>query len=288
MPGGSRRRSPSPARPCPRAASGRRRRVVRPTRLVAPDARSTLPRLRSASTKRGNSDCIDSVSTSPAWMPPSSGCGDEATVAAPNRRRKNAATDSSSRGAARAATSGSSASRARATAAAGVAERAPASVGGMPSTDGDGSGCSRRRFRTNAVRGGRRRDQPRAEPELPHSCERRRLLRQHRIGPGVDREAVDVLGADQAARARRRFEQHERQRGAPARRPPRARDAAADDDDTSGLAQLSVAAVSVSRQTASLLSIRLPECRRDAAMHVARERLHVLERRLAEARRGRD
>ena len=41
--------------------------------------------------------------------------------------------------------------------------------------------------------------QPRAEAELLAELQRRRLLREHRVGPGLDGEAVDLLGADQAA-----------------------------------------------------------------------------------------
>ena len=70
------------------------------------------PRWRAACTSRGNAERIDSRSMSPAWMPPSSGWAMRSTVAAPNRRRKNAATDSSS--AAGSGMSGSSATRIRA------------------------------------------------------------------------------------------------------------------------------------------------------------------------------
>ena len=60
------------------------------------NARRTLPLRASASTKRGNSDRIESVSMSPAWMPPSSGSAISRDASrAPKRRRKNEATDSS-------------------------------------------------------------------------------------------------------------------------------------------------------------------------------------------------
>ena len=56
-----------------------------------------------------------------------------------------------------------------------------------------------RRGATKAVRG-RRVDISRAdEAELFAQLQRRRLLHQHRIGAGVDREAVDVLGVNQPA-----------------------------------------------------------------------------------------
>ena len=57
--------------------------------------RAMPPRCCAAAFSRGNTDRIDSCSTSPAWMPPSSGSAIRSTVCGPNRRRKNDATDSS-------------------------------------------------------------------------------------------------------------------------------------------------------------------------------------------------
>ncbi len=74
------------------------------------------------------------------------------TVARPKRRSKKAATDSSATSAV--GTSGSSARRARAPQ---VSRLYPASAArpvGMPSTEGEGRGCSLPRFSTKAVRGG--------------------------------------------------------------------------------------------------------------------------------------
>ena len=54
------------------------------------------------------------------------------------------------------------------------------------------------------------RHQPRAEAELFAESNRRRLGREHRVGAGVDGEAVDVIRAHEAAGAVGRFEQDER------------------------------------------------------------------------------
>ena len=83
-----------------------------------------------------------------------------------------------------------------------------------------------------ARRGGLVGDQAIAEPELLAERDAFRLLREQRVGAGVDREAVDLLAQDDAAGPRRALEDRERHAalvqlvagGQPG-------DAAADDDD---------------------------------------------------------
>ena len=79
---------------------------------------------------------------------------------------------------------------------------------------------------------GSRRHQPRAEAELLAEANRRGFGREHRVGAGVDGEALDVIRAHEPAGALGRLEQDERhaaRRELVRRR--EARDAAADDDD---------------------------------------------------------
>ena len=59
------------------------------------NAFSRLPYCLSASVKRGNSARTDNASTSPAWMPASSGSARYVVASAPNRRLMNAPIDSS-------------------------------------------------------------------------------------------------------------------------------------------------------------------------------------------------
>ena len=71
----------------------------------------------------------------------------------------------------------------------------------------------------------------------PSSSQRRSaagFVREHGVGAGLDREAVDVFGADQPAEARRRLEQDERDapRATSSNAAARPADAAADDDIT--------------------------------------------------------
>ena len=99
-------------------------------------------------------------------------------------------------------------SRAR-PAAAGCTSRCQHHVVGMPKTDGDGSACSRpSRVHERRARGSGR-HQARAEAELFAESNRGGLGREHRVGAGVDGEAVDVIGAHEPAGAVRRFEQDE-------------------------------------------------------------------------------
>ncbi len=70
------------------------------------------------------------------------------------------------------------------------------------------------------------------EAELLAELNRRRLLHQQGIGPGVDREPVAALGVNQSAEARRGLEQKELDAAArELERGGQAGDAAADDDD---------------------------------------------------------
>ena len=47
-------------------------------------------------------------------------------------------------------------------------------------------------------------------PSSSHELQRRGLLREDRLGSGLDGEAVEILGADQASESRRGLEQRER------------------------------------------------------------------------------
>ena len=138
---------------------------------------------RSAETAR----CTDSRSTSPAWMPASSGSARYVVASRPKRRVMNAPIDSSSASscaAGRTARRPSAACRATRTGASRT--NGPSRVG-MPSTDAAGSGCSRPPRWMYASARRLRRDQPIAEAELLAEPDAFGFLHQQRIGAGVDR-----------------------------------------------------------------------------------------------------
>ena len=118
----------------------------------ARNARMTLPCCRSASTRRGNSALADSRSTSPAWMPASSGSARYSTASSPNRRLTNAASDSSFPEARR-GTIGSIAIRTLARQPKRLDSASGASRIGKPSADPSINGCNRPSRMTYAVRG---------------------------------------------------------------------------------------------------------------------------------------
>ena len=80
----------------------------------------------------------------------------------------------------------------------------------MPRTEGDGIGDQLPTMQDEGVAWRQRGQDPRAEPQLLAELQGRRLLGEHRLGPRFDREAVDVIRADQPAQASGRFEQGER------------------------------------------------------------------------------
>ncbi len=99
--------------------------------------------------------------------PPSSGSAIRPTVAAPKRRRKKDATDSSATR--RAGINGSTATRARARQSRSEYFASAGIVVGMPSTDGEGSGYRRPSRATKAVRGVRVGIRRPASPSSSHS-----------------------------------------------------------------------------------------------------------------------
>ena len=182
------RKAPSPSGAPARAAS----------------AASTLPPAASASASGGKSARSDRRSTSPAWMPPSSGWAIRRVNASPKRRVVKAPTDSSSTPAGGAGASKSRATRARSSSgehrqAVGrrarqrQAEPRVGREGVQPAVGQDERGA-RRLGRDDLV----------GQSELAAQRERGRLLHQHRVRAALDQHAVDVLGADDAAEARSR------------------------------------------------------------------------------------
>ena len=174
---------------------------------VGRNARSTLPRRASASTNRGNSDFIDRVSMSPAWMPPRSGSAMRPTVSraeAPAEKRSNrfvVVTTPRERHA-----------REPACARAGRRQQvvrcnSRAASSAHPAQTGRAVDRAVRACSTNAVRGGVVAISLAVESQCLAQLERRGFLRKHGFGTGFDDEAVDVIGANQAAGARGGFEQ---------------------------------------------------------------------------------
>ena len=198
-----------------REASSRSRRRDPPSRRAArgtcPSRRVALHRgcarcRRAAApprTSRGNTERIDSRSMSPAWMPPSSGSAMRSTVAAPNRRLKNAATDSSS-----AAGSRNRAARARRASRAGQSSRSYREQRRECGRDAE------HRRRRQGMEAAVAQDEGGARRPRRHELRRRgRAPRRARVaagfcassesGPASIVNPSRALGADQSAEARR-------------------------------------------------------------------------------------